>query len=157
MNILTNINNLIYELKNEDSAAQDKEKIIGTTRFIIHKHVTERNPKFPHMDIRIMRLTDNKVLSLALPKMEIPTGNKKVLLVSNYLHNFTWVYIPTIKIPSGNYGAGLITTEDSGKLDILKWDENDNITFIANSKLLNGKYHIINTSGNQFLFFKAKS
>jgi bifunctional non-homologous end joining protein LigD len=128
---------------------------LPTTRFILHRHQTERK-RPDHFDLRIKRLDSlTKAISFALPKATIPKEGEKLLLVKTPDHNVAWIFVNNIEIPSGNYGAGKISTEDQGKFKILKWDTNDNITFIANSKLMNGVYHIVNTNNNNYIFFKS--
>jgi hypothetical protein len=147
--ILEHISSLIEEL---NSAVQ--------TKYILHKHEADRAGL--HFDLRIKRLDKNTVISFALPKAEVPSGTKKVLLVTNFDHNFIWTSIKTITIPKGIYGAGEISTLQKGSMEIYKWDDKNNITFSCKGDYLNGIYHIIRANfkdsdkDNQYLFFKAK-
>jgi|GEM_PF-900573 hypothetical protein len=146
----------------EESAAK-KEKVIKT-EYILHKHVADRAGL--HYDLRIRRTDKFSVLSFAIPNADIPTENKKALLVTNFEHGPQWTKIKKLTIPKGMYGAGEITTVQQGKMIIHSWDKNNKIKFtVKKGDPLNGTYYIIPANfkdqkpkdkGKQYLMFRAK-
>ncbi|OGW49420.1 MAG: ATP-dependent DNA ligase [Nitrospirae bacterium RBG_19FT_COMBO_42_15] len=115
--------------------------------FVVHKHYATHL----HYDLRLEM--DGILKSWAVPKEPpIKTGTKR-LAIAVEDHELSYKDFEGI-IPEGNYGAGRVEIWDNGKY-ILHTREKDKIVVDLNGERLKGKYALIHTKGDQWLFFKT--
>jgi len=115
--------------------------------FVVHKHYAMHL----HYDLRLEM--DGILKSWAVPKEPpIKTGTKR-LAIAVEDHELSYKDFEGI-IPEGNYGAGRVEIWDNGKY-ILHTREKDKIVVDLNGERLKGKYALIHTKGDQWLFFKT--
>ncbi len=115
--------------------------------FVVHKHYATHR----HYDLRLEM--DGILKSWAVPKEPpIKTGTKR-LAIAVEDHELSYKDFEGI-IPEGNYGAGRVEIWDNGKY-ILHTREKDKIVVDLNGERLKGKYALIHTKGDQWLFFKT--
>lgn len=147
-------------------------------RFVIHNHHASHH----HYDLRIevpatkgmLNLYNKKrqtatpeplpqeegetvLLSFAIPKHDIPKGNKKLLAVMTEPHPSSYLDFAKGKqetIPEGSYGAGKMDMVDSGNIEYIK-ETPDLLKFKLSGKEVNGTYSLIRAHGNQWLWVES--
>ena len=100
------------------------------SKFIIHKHDTDRKKGHPHFDLRIENNPNDKTLySWALPKGIPDKFGEKLLAVFTEPHDPKWYDdFDDVTIPKGQYGAGKVDAHNKGR--VVKWSANRyNIVF----------------------------
>ncbi|HEU5120513.1 MAG TPA: DNA polymerase ligase N-terminal domain-containing protein, partial [Candidatus Nitrosocosmicus sp.] len=146
-------------------------------RFVIQKHEATRL----HYDFRLESLTENVLMSWAIPKGPSLDPSKKRLAIQTEDHPIDYLLFEGV-IPKGNYGAGTVIVWDTGKYSIrrntlskpttIKYAEvseiddedqdiselvrkNDKITFTLYGQKLRGMFSLIKTkTENQWLLIK---
>jgi bifunctional non-homologous end joining protein LigD len=101
-------------------------------RFVVHEHHARRL----HWDLRLER--DGSLASWAIPNgiPEDPKRNRKAVHVED--HPLSYIDFHGT-IPSGNYGAGLVTIWDQGTYECEKW-EPGKVVVIFHGEQLRGRY-----------------
>ena len=131
------------------------------SNFILVRHDATRRGL--HWDLRWREPNSNNWISFAFRKFP-PTksGTREYIIRTTEHSEGDALFLG--KIPEGEYGAGTLTEEDSGKCDILKHN-NSHMIVVFHGKKLNGKYHIISTgvfgdnrdhNKKSYAFFKSK-
>jgi len=129
--------------------------------FILVRHEAERRGL--HWDLRLTIPNSENWASFAFNKFPPKEPSEKVYIVRTTDHSRQQALF-TGKIPSGEYGAGKLIKEDSGKCEIIKYS-NAHIVVDFKGKKLKGIYHFINTAifggrhnykNKTYSFFKGK-
>ncbi|MBI5043984.1 MAG: ATP-dependent DNA ligase [Nitrospirae bacterium] len=115
--------------------------------FVVHKH----HATHLHYDLRLEM--DGVLKSWAVPKEPPTKTGTKRLAIAVEDHKLSYKDFEGI-IPEGNYGAGKVEIWDNGEY-ILETREKEKIVADLNGKRLKGRYVLINTKGDQWLFFKT--
>jgi DNA ligase D-like protein (predicted 3'-phosphoesterase) len=115
--------------------------------FVVHKHYAAHL----HYDLRLEM--DGVLKSWAVPKEPPTKTGTKRLAIAVEEHKLSYKDFEGI-IPEGNYGAGKVEIWDNGEY-ILETREMEKIVVDLNGKRLKGRYVLINTKGDQWLFFKT--
>lgn len=128
------------------------------SRFILIKH--EALKAGLHWDLRF-KMPGKKEWDSYMIKKGIPTGSEKRIAVRTTIHTEEEaLYLG--KISPGKYGAGVLTKDDGGSCDILRYDVEKHIVIRFSGSKLKGVYHFINMSRikkgseKQYLFFRGK-
>lgn len=127
------------------------------SKFVLMKHQAKKAGI--HYDLRFKMPGKKDWDSYAIPKGP-PTGSEKRMVIRTTIHSEEEALF-TGKIEIG-YGAGIITKEDSGSCDILRYEPGKHIVIKFNGSKLKGTFHFINMARigrgdkNQYLFFKGK-
>ena len=128
------------------------------SNFVLMRHQAKRAGL--HFDLRF-RIPGKKDWDSYAIRKGIPIGSEKRMIVKTTIHSENNAKF-TGKVPKGEYGEGIISEEDSGSCDILKYDPGNHIEIRFNGSKLKGIYHFINMkkigrgTENQYLFFKGK-
>lgn len=115
--------------------------------FVVHKHYATHL----HYDLRLEM--DGVLKSWAVPKEPPAKTGTKRLAIAVEDHKLSYKDFEGI-IPEGNYGAGKVEIWDNGSY-ILETREMEKIVVDLNGKRLKGRYVLIHTKGDQWLFFKT--
>lgn len=115
--------------------------------FVVHKHYATHL----HYDLRLEM--DGVLKSWAVPKEPPTKTGTKRLAIAVEDHKLSHKDFEGI-IPEGNYGAGKVEIWDNGEY-ILETREMEKIVVDLNGKRLKGRYVLIHTKGDQWLFFKT--
>ncbi|MBN2733367.1 MAG: ATP-dependent DNA ligase [Methanomicrobiaceae archaeon] len=108
---------------------------VKSLRFVLHKH----QAKSLHYDLRLER--DGVLKCWALPKGVPMVSKEKRLAIESGDHKTDLLYFSGI-IPKGQYGAGEINIDDSGKYEILLWSD-IKIEFILKGDKYKGRYILV--------------
>lgn len=98
------------------------------------------------------------LLSFAIPKHDIPSGNKKLLAVMTEPHPIEYIDFAKDKqevIPEGSYGAGKMEMFDTGNVEYIKKTP-DLIKFRLSGSKANGVYNLVRLDGNNWLWSEVK-
>lgn len=120
----------------------------GLRRFSIQEHQATHL----HYDLRLE--LDGVLKSWAIPKEPPTEAGVKRLAVQTEDHPLDYIYFEGI-IPEGQYGAGIVSVWDKGQIE-LESREEEKIIFLLRGERLTGRYALIHTRGNQWIFFKTK-
>jgi DNA ligase D-like protein (predicted 3'-phosphoesterase) len=120
----------------------------GRRRFSIQEHQATHL----HYDLRLE--LDGVLKSWAIPKEPPTEAGVKRLAVQTEDHPLDYIYFEGI-IPEGQYGAGIVSVWDKGQIE-LESREEEKIIFLLRGERLTGRYVLIHTRGNQWIFFKTK-
>ena len=130
-------------------AGKDKK----SHRFVIQEH----DARNLHYDLRLEM--DGVLKSWAVPKEPPQSPGIKRLAIRTEDHPVEYLDFEG-KIPKGEYGAGTVKIWDKGEFkldaDSAKKPEDGNLIFILSGKKIKGKYVLINTKNNNWLFFQTK-
>jgi len=130
-------------------------------KFVLHKHAAL--VRGTHLDLRFEIPNSKNWASFAMNEFPPLEPGKRLYIVRTNDHSPTEALFLG-NIPEGEYGAGKISLEDSGKCEIIKYS-NAHIVIDFKGKKLKGIYHLVNTaqfgrrrSYNRkvFAFFKGK-
>jgi len=124
-------------------------KETGQSRFVIQEHHASRL----HWDFRLE--LDGVLKSWAVPKEPPQSPGVKRLAVQTEDHPVDYISFEG-SIPEGEYGAGTVKIWDSGNYNLESRDEKK-LVFQLRGKKLQGRYVLVNTRGNQWIFFKSKN
>lgn len=112
--------------------------------FIIHRH--EALIAGLHFDFRIKKPGTDKLFSFVLLPEQLKRRfqhKKPIYVIRANDHTIKWLEIEKIKIPKGNYGAGLITAVQKGNATLIKYKKDELLKIIINEDgeiLPAGKY-----------------
>ena len=117
-------------------------------RFVVHEHDATRL----HWDLR---LEMNGVLkSWAIPKEPPATMDVKRLAIPVEDHELEYIGFEGT-IPEGEYGAGTVKIWDQGEYE-LESRQDRKIVFILKGQHLQGRFILVKTRDDNWLWFKAK-
>lgn len=119
----------------------------GSLSFVVHKHYAAHL----HYDLRLEM--DGVLKSWAVPKEPPAKTGTKRLAIAVEDHKLSYKDFEGI-IPEGNYGAGKVEIWDNGSY-ILEIREKEKIVFDLKGERLKGRYALIHTKGDQWLFFRT--
>ncbi len=120
----------------------------GLRRFSIQEH----HAAHLHYDLRLE--LDGVLKSWAIPKEPPKGAGIKRLAVQTEDHPVDYIYFEG-SIPEGQYGAGTVLLWDKGEFD-LESREEGKIVIHLHGKKLAGRYALIHTRADQWIFFKTK-
>lgn len=115
--------------------------------FVVHKH----HAAHLHYDLRLEM--DGVLKSWAVPKEPPAKQGTKRLAIAVEDHKLSYKDFEGI-IPEGNYGAGKVEIWDNGEY-VLEAREKEKIVFDLKGERLKGRYALIHTKGDQWLFFRT--
>ena len=116
--------------------------------FVIQKHDATRL----HYDLRLER--DGVLVSWAVPKgLPFEKGDKR-LAVQTEDHPLEYGSFEGT-IPKGHYGAGEVRIWDRGTYEPLEWKEGK-LTFRLHGERHRGEFHMVKTSGGDWLVFLSR-
>ncbi|HWC32423.1 MAG TPA: non-homologous end-joining DNA ligase [Actinomycetota bacterium] len=117
--------------------------------FVIQKHDATRL----HYDLRLER---NGVMpSWAVPKGLPITTDEKRLAVKTEDHPIDYASFEGW-IPEGEYGAGEVRIFDTGRYELLEW-EDDKVSFRLHGRRQRGEYHLVKTRTDWLIFLSKRS
>ncbi|MDZ7260765.1 MAG: 3'-phosphoesterase [candidate division KSB1 bacterium] len=139
-----------YQQKRDFSKTTEPQAVVqetGLSRFVIQKHQASHL----HWDLRLEK--DGVLKSWAVPKEPPDQPGIKRLAVAVEDHPVDYIDFEGT-IAEGQYGAGTVEIWDKGSyeaeyIDDKKW------VFFLNGRRLTGRYALIHTRENQWLFFKT--
>jgi DNA ligase D-like protein (predicted 3'-phosphoesterase) len=117
-------------------------------RFVVQKHQASHL----HYDFRLE--IANVLKSWAVPKGPPLESGVRRLAVQVEDHPVDYIDFAG-EIPEGEYGAGSVEIWDRGEFQLEKQDV-DRLEFSLEGKKLSGRYVLIRTNENNWLFFKRK-
>lgn len=117
-------------------------------RFVIHRHQARKL----HWDLRLEM--DGVLKSWAVPKEPPAEPGIRRLAVQVEDHPLDYIDFQGT-IPEGQYGAGAVEIWDNGEFELESRSE-DKIVFHLYGKRLKGRFTLVKTKDNNWLFFKAK-
>lgn len=120
-------------------------------KYVIHKHDAKKAGE--HFDLRIeipYGPNKGKLASFAIPKAKFPDDNEKLLAIRTPDHSRSWLTINgTFVIDPGEYGEGVITVFQKGKMNLDGFSDKY-ITFtIEHGEHINGRFSLIKFRGNK--------
>jgi len=117
-------------------------------RFVIHEHDATRL----HWDLRLEM--DGALKSWAIPKEPPSEINIKRLAIPVDDHNIDYIDFEGV-IPEGEYGAGTVKIWDRGEYELESRHEHK-IVFVLKGQRLHGRFILLKTKDNNWLWFKTK-
>ena len=121
--------------------------------FVLHLHNAKKAGM--HYDLRIKNPNDKLVYSWAIPKAQIPSTHIVLAIETHTSKSDILSYEGEI---SDGYGAGHILIKQTGIVNIIKWNVDKIIFNIdAPNELLNGRYYLIKTKSDQWIFGRSKN
>lgn len=119
----------------------------GLRRFSIQEHQATHL----HYDLRLE--LDGVLKSWAIPKEPPTEAGVKRLAVQTEDHPLDYIYFEGT-IPEDLYGAGTVILWDKGQFDLESREEGKIVLHLRGQRLT-GRYALIHTRGNQWIFFKT--
>jgi bifunctional non-homologous end joining protein LigD len=104
-------------------------------RFVLHEHAARHH----HFDLRLEH--EGVLASWAVPKGMPEEPGQRRLAIETEDHPLSYIDF-TGSIPGGEYGAGEVTSADSGWYDPVLWEKN-RIEVILHGSAYKGKYVIL--------------
>jgi bifunctional non-homologous end joining protein LigD len=118
----------------------------GPLRFVVQEH----HATALHWDLRLER--GGVLVSWALPKGVPPDPRVNHLAVHTEDHPMQYLAFHG-EIPSGNYGAGIMTVWDTGTYEAEKWSDREAIV-VFHGERVQGRYALFQTRGNQWMIHR---
>ncbi|WP_028476124.1 ATP-dependent DNA ligase [Nocardia sp. CNY236] len=118
-------------------------------RFVVQRHEARRL----HWDVRLER--DGVLVSWAVPKGPPTSPTQNRLAVRTEDHPMEYLDFHGV-IPRGEYGAGEVTTWDSGTYSTEKWHAGEVVVRFHGTRLI-GRYALIRTDGDHWLMHRMRS
>ncbi|MEK6682713.1 MAG: DNA polymerase ligase N-terminal domain-containing protein [Nitrospirota bacterium] len=116
--------------------------------FVVHKH----HATHLHYDLRLEM--DGVLKSWAVPKEPPLKEGTKRLAIAVEDHELSYKDFEGV-IPEGHYGAGKVEIWDNGEYTLEEREKNK-IVVEFKGKKLKGRYALIHTNNDQWLFFKTR-
>ena len=123
-------------------------KDTGQRRFVVQEH----HSRNLHRDFRLEH--EGVLKSWAVPKGPPEEPGIRRLAVQTEDHPVDYITFEG-QIPEGEYGAGTVKIWDKGTFDIEKAEPNEYLIDLHGERL-DGRYALIHTRNNQWIFIKRK-
>ncbi len=120
----------------------------GRSRFVVQKH----RARTLHYDFRLEH--GGVLVSWAVPKGPPEATSPRRLAIQTEDHPVDYIDFEG-EIPEGEYGAGTVEIWDRGYYDLRLWTEKE-IKITLHGQRLKGKYVLIHTDQNRWLFIKER-